>query len=102
MEVYLSFVFLLYSISITRFYKNLLNKCKKVHDRDFSGIDDMYKPFVRYDYKNWSHLEIYLGAIFLLPMRLSMIFISLMICYLALWIGSIGVPLKQEWPRARY
>lgn len=87
-------IFLVYSILIIRFYRNLLIRCKRLYDRDFKELPESYEPFIRYDYKNWNHFEIYFGAVFLLPLRITLVIASLLSCYISLWVGSIGVPLE--------
>jgi hypothetical protein len=98
---FLLIAFVIYAIVITRFYKNLIERLSFI-DRDYTDLPELYRPFSRTDYRNWSVLEIYLGAIFLLPWRLLGVFGLLIPCYGVIRIGSIGVPLKQEWPATRY
>jgi len=86
-------IFLIYSILIIRFYRSLLIRCKRLYDRDFHELPESYEPFIRYDYKNWNHFEIYFGAVFLLPIRIALVIASLLCCYISLWVGSIGVPI---------
>jgi 1-acyl-sn-glycerol-3-phosphate acyltransferase len=50
------------------------------------NLKDEWKPFTRFDRNNWRELEIYLGAIFLLPIRFALTTLAVMtlatVCYL--------------------
>jgi hypothetical protein len=86
-------VWALYSVLIVRFFKRMLAKLRR-NDRDYSTLPEEYQPFIRYDYRNWSHLEIYFGAIFLLPIRLLGVALTLIPCLIILRVGSLGMSLK--------
>lgn len=65
----------------------VVNKLKFLEDnQSIDDVEDKWKPFVRYDRKNWSLCEIYFCAVFILPIRLIiffviLIFISILSCF---------------------
>lgn len=91
---YLLLAYLAYAIFIIRFYKRLVAKLSYIDEIDISKLPEIYLPFARMDKKNWNMMEIYFGAVFLLPIRLVFIGLVLFPCYLILILGSFGVALK--------
>lgn len=99
---YFALIYLVYAILIIRFYKGLLASLTYIDKLDNTNINELYRPFARLDKNNWSTVEIYLCAVFLLPLRILSLAVLLIPCYLVLTLGSFGLPLKQEWPSKRY
>lgn len=75
-------MFLSWTIFIVKFFNKFINKDLKFTETLDPNIDQLHKPFERYDRKNWCLPEIYLCAIFLFPLRI-IVFFSAMIF---LWI----------------
>jgi hypothetical protein len=71
----------------------MLHRLQK-YNREYENLEKEYKPYARTDVKNWSILEIYFGALVLLPIRCIGLFTVLIPCYLALRLGSIGMSLE--------
>ena len=81
-------VYFIYSlimlISVMRIYSKLsfMSKIEITHSTEFPG-------FTRNDYSKWSKCQLYLGAFFLLPIRLVSVILLLIIIYILQIILSI-------------
>lgn len=91
---YVSLAYLLYAVFIIRLYKRLIANLSYIDNLDYNSLPELYRPFARYDKRNWNMLEIYFGAVVLLPLRLIGVGLLLIPCYLTLVIGSLGIPIK--------
>lgn len=77
-EIFLA-LYIIYAIFIVRYINRLITVDLKFTEFCDPNLPAKYLPFQRYDRKNWNLIEIYLGAIFLLPIRLFLIVISLLL-----------------------
>lgn len=84
----LLYVFIYCPLIISVYY-NLL---KKYEDPKYlrSDIPEKFQPFRRRDYKNWNKLEIYFGALVLLPLRLIFVLGSLFSFAFVFFIATKG------------
>lgn len=63
-------LYLFYAIWIVKFYHNLIYVTCKHTENVPQDLPEKFKPFTRYDRHRWPIYKIYLGAIFILPIRL--------------------------------
>lgn len=78
--------YLVYAPLILLFYWRLLKSFS--HPKYTANKGDKFKPFMRTDYANWNHLEIYFGALFILPIRAIGTIVSAVIFYILLQAAS--------------
>lgn len=58
---------------------------------DRKDLPEMYLPFKRSDIKNWSKIEIYLGALFIAPIRIPMVLFHMALFNILVFIASKGI-----------
>lgn len=85
-------LFIIYAVFIVYQVHRILNK---VVPAILKKQDPKMAPFNRLEAANWNHLEMYLCAVFLLPIRLVIVAGSLLLCTLACWVFTRGVDTKQ-------
>jgi len=71
-----------------------LNKYAKFNQISQEKSEEFY-PFVRFDYPYWSKFKFYLGAIFLLPIRLFLIVFCVISCFLTVKLSLIGADMNK-------
>ncbi|CAD8173929.1 unnamed protein product [Paramecium pentaurelia] len=100
-ELLLLLYIVVYCPLIIYVYSSLLKKYEdpKYHRSD---IPEKFQPFRRRDYKNWNKLEIYFGAIFLLPLRLIFVLGSLFAFAFVFFVTTKDFKLENPWPANRY
>lgn len=76
--------------------RNLIFKKLKFLEHPIQNLPDSLKPFERVDRKNWKIYEIYFCAIFLLPIRLTLVVISGIILSLINTVSSMTSPKENE------
>jgi lysophosphatidylcholine acyltransferase/lyso-PAF acetyltransferase len=85
---YLAGLYLIYAIVVVRFLNTLLFKKLKFTETRDPELPENWKPFERYDRKNWRISEIYFGALFLLPIRLLIMVIALCFAFFVFLIAG--------------
>jgi uncharacterized MAPEG superfamily protein len=83
-------IFAIYAIFIVSFFRKIIASLKWA-ENPIPGVTELHKPFERQDRNNWNLFEIYFGAIFLVPIRLIFIIITLLLCLSCQLIGAYGM-----------
>ncbi|KRW98563.1 hypothetical protein PPERSA_00055 [Pseudocohnilembus persalinus] len=86
-----------WALVMVKVLNKIIFKKYKYTEKLDPNIKENHKPFERYDRKNWNLVEIYLGAIFLLPIRtIAIVFFMLL---LGVFCKVIGVQSTLEQAR---
>lgn len=81
-SILFSLLFLLYAFKMIKFINSAFEKYENMHKLcNTLSTEDPFFPFSRSDFPHWSKLKFYLGAIFLLPIRLILSIFCLLFCF---------------------
>jgi hypothetical protein len=91
--IYAAFIIRFVNKQLTIGLKNIINEDKELAKK--------YDCFARKDIAQWNHLEIYLVAVFLFPVRLFTFLGSLTLCVMVVNLALIGVNPEKNFSQAR-
>ncbi len=97
LEVFLLIILSIWAIIITSILREIIFKKLKFTEYKDNNLKDQFKPFERYDRENWNIKEIYLCAIFLLPIRITCLVSIMIITRIVQFILKMPSKINQEY-----
>jgi hypothetical protein len=88
-------MFIIWALFIVNYYRKMIYRDLKFTETIDPNLKEEYKCFERYDRKNWNLMEIYIGGIFLMPLRFICLFF--VTGYLSLVFKVLGMTKKDSY-----